>query len=98
MRDHTALRIVSLAFDALMEEALRCPCNQDGTPLCVRCECLFRMAVAAIDFASAKVWQPRTQSQALADRVWARQAPLDDPCPGQASSRWQERRTEEEKP
>jgi len=53
MIDTKALRLGVHAFEALMHEALRCHCDQAGVPLCVRCECVFRLAVAATDYAYA---------------------------------------------
>jgi hypothetical protein len=54
MIDTMALRLGTHAFEALMEEAMRCPCDQEGMPLCVRCACLFSLAVAATDYAYAR--------------------------------------------
>ena len=51
------VRLGVYAFEALMDDALRCPCDQDGMPVCVRCECLFRIAVAATDFAYGLTWR-----------------------------------------
>ena len=32
--------------DALVDEAIRCPCTAGGKPWCVRCECLIQLALA----------------------------------------------------
>lgn len=32
--------------DALMDEAIRCPCTAGGQPWCPRCECLVQLALA----------------------------------------------------
>lgn len=68
MPDPTALRIGPLAFEALMDEARHCACDQHGIPLCVQCECLFTLAVAATDFAYAVVVQRHARAQRMASR------------------------------
>ena len=32
--------------DALVDEAIRCPCTAGGKPWCARCECLVQLALA----------------------------------------------------
>ena len=32
--------------DALVDDAIRCPCTAGGKPWCVRCECLIQLALA----------------------------------------------------
>jgi hypothetical protein len=70
-----AFRIGSQTFTALMEEAMRCACDQHGVPLCVRCECLFRLAVAATDYAYVVRRQQGGRARLTeADLLWAHQA------------------------
>lgn len=59
MPQNTISRIGYRTFEALMHEALRCACDQHGTPLCVRCDCLFRLAVAATHYSYADTLRRR---------------------------------------
>jgi hypothetical protein len=54
-----AARRGSQAYAALMDEALRCACDQGAVPLCVRCACLFSLAAATINVAYADLWSRR---------------------------------------
>ena len=42
--------------DALVDEAIRCPCTAGGKPWCARCECLVQLALAR----DVWVWEQAT--------------------------------------
>ena len=56
--------------DALVDEAIRCPCTAGGKPWCVRCECLIQLALARDVWVWEQVtglnwWDARAERQAM---------------------------------
>ena len=55
--------------DALVDEAIRCPCTAGGKPWCARCECLIQLALARDVWTYEQV-TGRSWWQTLADQQY----------------------------
>ena len=48
-----------VAYEALLDDSLRCPCDQGSVPLCVRGRCLLELAAAAANDDFCPSWLRR---------------------------------------